>query len=287
MSVRAVAASSHLQTVGEGAGLPSLDQALKDVSREHFRRVDRFIQLALIGSGRCVAGQALRPDCGIYLSSGFGPIGSNVATQQQMLRDREIPKPYNFVNTLGVSAGFHVAKNLGLTGQNFFISRRRASLEAAMEVALLDLELGVVSQALVGVVEEVTLPLDEHRRRRGLPADTLVAEGSHWLLLEKDAPRGKALRMLRLEGLIELEEWLKTYYRAGDRAYWTLGEDEAAIGARLQQPLATGDTDEGIHDNQQAAWIAEFAASGAPGSLFLIGCGPESGRGYTLLHLGP
>ena len=287
MSVRAVAASSHLQPVRDGEALPPLDQALKDVSREHFRRVDRFIQLALIGSGRCVAGQALRPDCGICLGSGFGPIGSNVATQQQMLRDREIPKPYNFVNTLGISAGFHVAKNLGLTGQNFFISRRGASLEAVLETALLDLELGVVSQALVGVVEEVTLPLGEHRRRRGLPADTLVAEGSHWLLLEKNAASGKALRMLRLEGLVELEEWLKTHYRAGDRAYWTLDKDEASIGARLQQLLATADADKGIHDNQQAAWTAEFVASGMPGSLFLIGCEPESRRGYTLLHLGP
>ena len=287
MTVRVLSASSYLHPVREGETLLSFEQALKDVSREHFRRVDRFIQLALVGSGRCVAGRSLRPDCGVYLGSGFGPISSNVATQEQMLRDHEIPKPFNFVNTLGASAGFHVAKNLGLTGQNLFISRRGASLEAALQMALLDLELGVVSQALVGVVEEVTLPLDQHRLRRSLPADTLVAEGSHWLLLEKGAASGKALRLLRLEGLVELEEWLKTYYRAGDRAYWTLDKDEAAIGACLQQPPATGDTDKGIHDNQQAAWTAEFVASGMPGSLFLIGCEPESRRGYTLLHLGP
>ena len=273
MSVRVIAASSYLQPVRDGEALPSLDQALKDVSREHFRRVDRFIQLALIGSGRCVAGQALRPECGIYLGSGFGPIASNVATQQQMLRDHEIPKPYNFVNTLGVSAGFHVAKNLGMPGQNLFISRRGASLEAALATALTDLELGVLSQALVGVVEEVTLPLDEHRRRRDLPSDALVAEGSHWLLLERDAARGKSVSMKHFDDLGSLERELNASCRENDRVHRPQAVDKRGRDGRA------------FHDNPDAAVAAEFAAAAMAGSLFLANGSP--GRGYTLLHLGP
>ncbi len=285
MSVRVVAASSWLHPVREGEALPSLERVLKEVSREYFRRVDRFIQLALLGSGRCVAGQVLHEGCGIYLGSGFGPIGSNIATQEQMLRDREIPKPYNFVNTLGASAGFHIAKNLGLTGQNFFISRRGASFEAALETAVLDLEMGVASQALVGVVEDVTLPLDQHRRRRGLPEDTLVAEGSHWLLLNKDGVSGKALRMEHFEAIAGLEAWLKDFYSAGDRVYWTLPAEQMTLAAGLQQQSMTGDAERGIHDNPQAGWVTEFVLSGASDSLFLIGM--SAGAGYRLLHLGP
>ncbi len=282
--IRVSAAASHLQAVREGDALPDLGPALKAVCREHFRRIDRFIQLSLLGSAHCVVGHKLAPDCGIYLGSGFGPIASNVATQEEMFREAELPRPYNFVNTLGISAGFHVAKNLRLTGQNLFISRRGASLEAALAAAFADLELGVVSQALVGVVEEVTLPLDQHRLRRDLAADTLVAEGSHWLLLEKGAGTGKTLQMLHFKELTELDVWLKAHYSAGDRTYRTLDEGVSAIGARLQQPFTTGGLDRGTHDNQQAAWAAEFLASGAPGSLFLIGVGP--GQGYSLLHLG-
>ena len=192
MIFRVLSASHYLQPVQDGDALPSLDQALKAVCREHVRRIDRFIKLSLLGSARCAAEKELESDCGVYLGSGFGPIASNVAVQEQMLRDAELPMPFDFVNTLGVSAGYHVAKNLGLTGQNLCISRPGASLEAVFAAALADLELGVVDQTLVGVVEEVTLPLAEHRRRRGLPADAPVAEGSHWLLLGRDGGSGRA-----------------------------------------------------------------------------------------------
>ena len=113
-------------------------QALKPVCREHFRRVDRFIQLALLGSGRCVAGQELAPDLALYLGSGLGPMSNNITTQQQLIRDRLLPKPFNFINTLGNSAGYYVAKNLGLNGQNLFISRRGASFQATLVAALVD-----------------------------------------------------------------------------------------------------------------------------------------------------
>lgn len=191
--IRVTAASHYLHPVRDGEALPSLDAALQPLCREHFRRIDRFIQLALLGSAQCVAGRHIAPDCGLYLGSGLGPMGNNIDTQQQLIRDRLIPKPFNFINTLGNSAGYYVAKNLGLSGQNLFISRRRASFAAVLEAAWVDLECGATRQALLGVVEEVTLPLAEHRRRQDLPADIAVAEGSHWLLLEADAGTGHRL----------------------------------------------------------------------------------------------
>jgi hypothetical protein len=191
--IRVTAVSHHLHAVHDGEALPSLDEALKPLSREHFRRIDRFIQLSLLGSARCVAGRSLTADCGLYLGSGHGPVGNNISTQEQLIRDHRLPKPFNFVNTLGNSAGYYVAKNLGLSGQNLFISRRGASFQAVLDAAWVDMESGALRQALVGVVEEVTLPLTEHRRRQGLAPDTLVAEGSHWLLLEKDAAVGHSM----------------------------------------------------------------------------------------------
>ena len=188
--IRVTAVSHYLQPLREGTPLPSLDTALREVCREHYRRIDRFIALALLGSGRCAKGRALAPDCGLYLGSGLGPMADNIACQEQLIRDRELPMPFDFINTLGNSAGYYVAKNLGLSGQNLFISRPGANFEAGLQAALVDLECGMLSQALVGVVEEATEPFSEHRRRQGLPADTAVAEGSHWLLLERDASTG-------------------------------------------------------------------------------------------------
>lgn len=282
--MRMSSASHYLHAVREGEALPSLDAALKETCREHMRRVDRFIKLALIGSARCAAGRPLRRDCAVYLGSGFGPVGSNIATQEQMFRDHETPSPYHFVNTLGSSAGFHVAKNLGLDGQNLFIARRGASFMAVLTAAAVDLSLGVVSQALVGVVEEVNLPLKDHCRRRGLPPEAVAAEGSHWLLLETGEAVGKRLQMRELEDLAKLEAYLKAHRHPGDRCYWALDGDAAAGAARLPRFTAGTGTDGGVHDSRQAAWVTEFVRDGAAGSLFLVGKGP--GRAYSLLHLG-
>lgn len=286
MTSRILSVSHHLQAVREGEPLPALNQALKEVSREHFRRIDRFIQLALLGSARCVGDRRLETGCGVYLGSGFGPIACNVAAQEQMLRDHELPKPFDFVNTLGVSAGFYVAKNLGLTGQNLCISRRGASLEAVLAAALTDLALGAVNQTLVGVVEEVTLPLMEHRLRRQQPADSLAAEGSHWLLLEADGTEGKSIALQRFSEVVALQAELVSRRHNGDRLHLARSLDAGAAGLLRQRfPDAdSGDPKGAYHDNVEAAWVTEFLVSGAAGGLWLAD--GNGRRGFSLLHLG-
>jgi hypothetical protein len=135
----------------------------------------------------------------------------------------------------------------------------------------------------VGVVEEVTLPLDQHRLRRGLPAEMLVAEGSHWLLLAKGAATGKRLHSLRFEGYADLEQYLKTHWSAGDRFYRMPHSAAAPVAGLAQRLLQARPEDRGIHDCQQAAWVAEFLAEEVPGSMFLVGGGPR----YDLLHFSP
>jgi hypothetical protein len=192
-----IASSDYLHGVAEGETLPSLDERMQATCRDRFRRIDRFILLSVLGSAECAAKASLRADCGLYLSSGVGPVGSNMQVQQQLCRDHQHPKPFNFVNTLGSAAGHYAAKNLAMSGQNLFISRRKQAFSAALEIAATDLELGVVSQALVGAAEECALPLDEHRRRQGLQAEVMLAEGSHWILIERG--RREDRPTLRLE----------------------------------------------------------------------------------------
>jgi hypothetical protein len=240
---------------------PSLDAELKHVCRGHFRRIDRFIQLALLGSGRCAVGRTLAPDCGLYLGSGLGPMSGIIATQQQLVRDHELPRPFDFINTLGNSAGYYVARNLGLTGQNVFISRRGTSLQALLAAALTDLNVGLVRQALVGVVEEATHPLAEHCRRQGLAADTTVAEGSHWLLLETDADRGPGLVLQHHASAVGLEAALK----------------------RLSAERMPSQPTEPFHDSWCGAWLTGRLSAGA-GSLLLLEGDPV--RGWDLFHFG-
>jgi hypothetical protein len=183
--IEILGAAHYFHVMRDGESPPSLEERLRAVRREHFRRIDRLIELALVGSGECAAGKTLAPDCGLYISSGIGPIGSNVIVQDAVSRDAKLPMPFNFVNTLGSSAGYYVGKNLGLTGESTFVSRRGAAFAAALTCAVADISAGVVSQALVGAIEECLLSPRRFRELLALPAGAVPAEGSHWLLLAR------------------------------------------------------------------------------------------------------
>lgn len=171
----------------EGSALENLRALTKSLCREPYRRIDRFIRLCLIGSARCVANLSedvpLADGTGLYIASSMAAMSNNISVQQQMFVDGQLPKPVNFINTLSNSAGYYVAHNLELNSQNLFLSRGDASLEALLQMLEQDFQLGSVSQALVGVVDECVEPLELHRKRLGLDEDALLGEGSHWFLL--------------------------------------------------------------------------------------------------------
>lgn len=189
--MRVVSASHYFHRIEPDADgewpttFPSLDAATQAVTRERYRRIDRFVQLALLGAGTCVREQVVRPDCGLYLASGIGPIGSNVQVQDAIQIDRKAPMPFSFVNTLGSSAAYHVAKDLGLAGEAVLVARAGGSFTAALRCAMTDIAAGVVTQVLIGAVEECILPADRQRALLRQGPTVAVAEGSHWMLLER------------------------------------------------------------------------------------------------------
>jgi hypothetical protein len=278
--------SNYYQPLAENEPLPPLRDALNTVCRVPLRRVDRFVQLAVLGAARCAAGQTLRPDCALYLGSGLGPIANNVETQQQLIRDEATPKPINFINTLGTSAGFHVARNLELHGQTLFVSRRGASFEATLSVGLADLAIGAVHQALVGVVEEGVLPLAEHRRRQHLSANTPLAEGSHWLLLDAHGTADVAsLEQERYPTLGRLQSTLAARRHAGDRLLCaaTVASADAARFRELAGGKQTYSGNEwAFHDSISGARVTAFLAGRDSGSLFLVDGADETG--WRLFH---
>ena len=185
-----VATGNYYASLGQEDTLPDLQDALKSSCKERYRRIDRFIQLCLIGSASCKEdalkkGIKLNEKTGLYIGSRYGPLGNTTQVHRQMMRSGEIPKPAHFINTLSNSSGYFVARNLGLSGKNLFVSRGDCSLEAALDLASLDLHSREVDQALVGIVEEGIIPATEQRQRLDLSPNEPLAEGSHWFLLHR------------------------------------------------------------------------------------------------------
>lgn len=212
---------------------PSIDGRLMAVTRERYRRIDRFVQLALMGAAECARNHTLARDCGLYLSSGVGPISSNVLVQDAIHRDARMPMPFSFVNTLGSSACYHVVKELDIVGEAVMVARGSASFSTALTCAYADLASGVVSQVLVGAVEECVLPVDRHRSLLRLSPETAVAEGTHWLLLERDDREGSVVN----DTLLDNPEF--NGYESLDAARITsyvAGHDKTSFGIRINGP---------------------------------------------------
>lgn len=193
--MRIIAAGSYVATVsGE---LPSLKALAREAAGGSVRRIDRFVQLALVGAGRCVSGLALPGSTATYFTSGRGDLEVTLDALVQMCEQGHAPAPFTFINTVGNSACFHVAKSFGLHGRSQFVTSRHAPLEAALRLAALDLASGRVATALVGSTDACTAPLHAHRERIGVSPDTPVGEGSHWFLLAADPAFGRPLGVLK------------------------------------------------------------------------------------------
>jgi hypothetical protein len=194
--------------------LPPLKELVKETTGEAVRRVGRFIQLALIGAGRCLHGQALPSDTAVYLTSGRGDLEITLDVLEQMVEHGLPPKPLSFINTVSNSACFYLAKHFRLNGRSHFVTRRRAPLESVLQLAALDMETGAVQVALLGSVDICTAPLADHRKRLAVSPDTAVGEGSHWFLIAADdypaAGIGRITAVDNLPDDTALMQWLET-----------------------------------------------------------------------------
>lgn len=261
--------------------LPPLRSALAEVCRRRYRRIDRFIQLALIGSGRCAAQHPPSRECGLYLGIGNGPLPSNIKVQQALFAERELPMPFAFVNTLGSSSGFYIADNLGLDASAVVVSQRRNPLGAALTCAMLDLATGAVEQALVGAVEVLVLPLWAQRKRLATNPDRPLAEGSHWWLLGKGTPRDSGPR-LHWHSRLDTPMVMSTLaQRRNNQAPLCLGRSvdpasAAMLRARFPQVETTDEL--AYHNSVEAAWLAQqtdecsLVTGSAESGLDLLDC---------------
>lgn len=261
--------------------VPDLKPLLKATLGTSVRRIDRFIQLALIGAARCIhsarsvdSEQSTQPptDTAIYIASGRGDMEITVEVQRDLFVNGHEPKPLNFINTVSNAASFYIAQSFGLCGRNQFIANRHWAFEVALQSALLDLQLGKINSALVGVVDVVVAPIAEHRQRLQLGATTALAEGSHWLWLDNGTLPATTLG--EIDGVPhfidqhELIEWIKSPSLTPENLFCSRGqfmtpEDFSAVHQHdeLRQEFIYRDDTMGYYDSQSGGAIAAFIES--------------------------
>jgi len=158
---------------------------LKAVSGKVFRRTDRFMQLSLIGACLLEKEGTLQPECALYMTSGQGNLSVFNRVRDQKFLEGQLPKPVDFINMLSNTAGFYVAQHFGLHGKNLFLSHHAFCIEQTLMRAAIDLDAGVVTQAIVGGVDECLEPEALTRKLLGVCDGRELGEGSNWLQLSK------------------------------------------------------------------------------------------------------
>ncbi len=278
------------------ADVPELKALVRETLGEPVRRIGRFIQLALIGAGRCVGGETLAPATAVYLSSGRGDLEITIEVMETLFRAGHSPMPLSFINTVSNSACYYIARQFGLHGRSNFICNRHFAFESALQLALLDLRAGLVDSALVGSVDVAVAPLRDHRRRLELAADAALAEGSHWLWLQH-APAGDGAPQLldarQFADRADLDAWLRT-----------LSPQRTAIALASGQFLPTAIADDiaeahgfdahfdyrsgrGYYDSQSGAVLGAFLHRADPRPLLLHLNADPDGRFSAMLVRAP
>lgn len=193
----------YVHAIGLHNSMPSgkvsdLKPELKALSGKNHRRIDRFIELAIIGAHKAVAGYELEPATALYLVSGQGDIPVFERVRRQRYFQKMMSKPVDFVNLASNTAGFYVASHLKIAGANLFLSHKHFPVQMALLLAQSELVLKTYPAILLGGVDECLENRELARKLLGVAAATELGEGSNWLLLNCE-PDG-ALAALRVAG---------------------------------------------------------------------------------------
>jgi hypothetical protein len=245
------------------------------------RRTNRLTDLALLGALHCAQGR-LTPDgrTGIYLGSGQGNVADTSVMLRQILVQDVEPMPLTFINVSSNMPGYYISQGLALTGRNIAVTAGVASFDAAIIPALLDLQSGAVTQALVGAVEVWAYPLEAYRAHLQLDATLALAESSAWMMLSR-APVAGALAQVRLcRHLSDMSEVLTELERLPPiTRYVAAGALPASIEALLERrdikPL--NGVSPGYNQSIAAYQLLQAAGQGECESLLYLRGSAEEG----------
>ncbi|MCR4510946.1 hypothetical protein NUV66_16690 [Pseudomonas sp. 32.2.56] len=116
------------------------------------RRIDRLILQCLLAAAPLKS--QVRNNCGLYLASAHPARATMGALLEAVCVQHKQPKPFEFVNSVSNAAGFHIAQQLGIDGPNLFIGAGEQVWAQLQALANLDLQEGLIEQALLLLCDE-------------------------------------------------------------------------------------------------------------------------------------
>jgi hypothetical protein len=161
-----------------------LKEELRKYTPDNFRRVNRFILLALIGARQCIHDHSIAGDTAVYLTTEYGNLSNTVTVLDEIYTAHSLPKPFSFINTMSNTAAFYLAQNLGIRGRSLTVSSQNLSFQRGIDLLMTDWSACSVTSALIGGVDVSSLSEagGDDRNARGWQ----MVDGSGWFYVRTE-----------------------------------------------------------------------------------------------------
>ena len=177
--------------------IQDLKNELKKYSDQNFRRTNKFILLSMLGVHICLQNKFINEDTSIYLATENGALSDTENVLNQLYQEHKFPMPITFINTMNNTATFYIAKSLEVKGRNITVSSKNFSFERGLEIFQTDLESRIVSNALIGGIDEAAFSKTQFETKfENVSFEKFNhIDGSAWLYMkpEKDGAIGEIL----------------------------------------------------------------------------------------------
>jgi len=101
-------------------GSVEIKKELKRKYKLETRRQDKFIHLAVYGAQLLKEKIEIDSDDELYITSGIGDVDIVQKTNTYMYKENQPLKLFDFINLLGNTTSYYVAKSLGIKGKSIF-----------------------------------------------------------------------------------------------------------------------------------------------------------------------
>ena len=168
-----------------------LKKELKQTYKRDTRRQDKFIHLALYGALRLKDECLINLDDELYITSGVGNMEVMQKSNAYAHEQKDILRPFDFINMLGNTTSFYVASALGLKGKNIFqISNNFTFINSLISIyASLSVS---KKEAILGSVDLATNPQSLIKRVLGANKDVEILSGVNYQKLSLNVDKAIA-----------------------------------------------------------------------------------------------
>ncbi|MCW8838444.1 MAG: hypothetical protein OQK11_07065, partial [Thiovulaceae bacterium] len=177
-----------------------IKKELKQKYKHDPRRQDSFIHLGVLGAYRLKDTCTINPLDELYLTTGIGNTDVLQRTHQYVIKDKNSIKPYDFLNMLGNTTSYYIAKALNIKGKALFQISDNFTYINTLIAAYASIKLSAKS-AIISSCDLVTQPNEVIKRVLGIDEDMNVVSSVNYQRFSFDSK----------DALAEIEFDAKTY----------------------------------------------------------------------------